>query len=94
MKPALLDSAERPVLVVMNFLADAARAPGLRVMAESIAAKPGLIGKIDPEAPRAGSIYLFASRPQARAYHAMHAARLAKVGAGPIRAAYPPSTRR
>ena len=46
------------------------------------------MGKTDREAVRAGGTYLFASRPQARAYHAMHAARLAVVGVGPIRAEY------
>ena len=46
------------------------------------------MGKTDREAVRAGGTYLFASRPQARAYHAMHAARLAVVGVGPICAEY------
>ena len=60
---ALLRSADGRVLVIMDFPANAARAPGLRAMAKSIAAEPGLVWKIwteDRKVARAGGIYLFA----------------------------------
>ncbi len=63
----------------------------LRALAESIANEPGLVWKIwteDRAGGRAGGIYLFASLAEARAYHAMHAARLTEQGIGPIRAEY------
>lgn len=75
----------------MDFPARQDGAPGLRPLAESIAAEPGLLWKIwteDREAGRAGGIYLFDGWEAARAYHAMHEARLAKAGVGPVRAEY------
>jgi len=83
--------AEQPVLVIMDFPARVGPSPGLPALAESIAGEPGLIWKIwteDREGGRAGGIYLFVSRSEAEAYHAMHAARLGKQGLGPVRAEY------
>ena len=89
--PAEGASAPEPVLVIMDFPARADRAGGFRALAESIAAEPGLVWKIwteDREAGRAGGIYLFEGWAAARAYHAMHEARLEAVGVGPVRAEY------
>ena len=84
-----------PTLVIFDF---PARPPGgpdqaaaLRALAEDIAAEPELLWKIwteDRDAKRAGGIYLFRSRAAAEAYHAKHAARLAKAGVTGIEAAY------
>ena len=48
-------------------------------LARSIAQEPGLLWKIwteNPETSEAGGIYLFADRPSAEAYLAMHTERL------------------
>lgn len=55
----------------------------MRGLAESIAQEPGLLWKIwteSPETGEAGGIYLFADRPSAEAYLAMHTARLVGFG--------------
>jgi hypothetical protein len=52
-------------------------------LAESIAQEPGLLWKIwteNPETGEAGGIYLFADRPSAEAYLAMHTMRLVGFG--------------
>ena len=67
------------------------RTEALRPMAESIAGEAGLIWKIwteEPAAQRAGGVYLFATRAEAEAYHAMHAKRLAARGVTGIEATY------
>jgi hypothetical protein len=84
-----------PTLVIFDF---PARPPGgpeqaaaMRALAEDIAAEPDLLWKIWTESgqeKRAGGIYLFRSRDAAEAYHAKHAARLAKVGISGIEATY------
>ncbi|KAL4443857.1 hypothetical protein ABPG75_011594 [Micractinium tetrahymenae] len=56
---------------------------GMRELAQSIAQEPGLIWKVwteNEEAKEAGGIYLFADRPSAEAYIAMHSARLKSFG--------------
>lgn len=61
----------------------------LRDLAESIAGSPGLRWKIwteNPQAGRAGGIYLFAGRAEAEAYLDMHHARLTGFGIDGIRA--------
>lgn len=83
--------AAEPVLIIMDFPARADRAGGMQALAESIATEAGLVWKIwteDREAGRAGGIYLFTSHAAATAYHAMHEARLAAAGVGPVRAEY------
>ncbi len=67
------------------------QAAGLRALAGNIAQEDGLIWKIWTESAaekRAGGVYLFASEAAARAYHAMHEARLGAQGIGPVRAEY------
>ena len=67
------------------------RTEALRPLAADIADQPGLLWKIwteEPEAGRAGGVYLFATRAAAEAYHAMHAARLAARGVTGIEATY------
>lgn len=84
-------AADETTLVIMDFPARQGAAPGLRALAESIAAEPGLIWKIwteDHAGGRAGGIYLFDSPAAAQSYHAMHEARLAAAGVGPVRAEY------
>jgi hypothetical protein len=86
---------EGPVMVIFDF---PARPPGgpdqaaaLRALAEGIAAEPGLLWKIWTESleeGRAGGVYLFATRPDAERYHAMHAARLARTGITGIEVRY------
>lgn len=64
-------------------------AAALRDLAESIAGSPGLRWKIwteNPQGGRAGGIYLFAGRAEARAYLDMHHARLTGFGIDGIRA--------
>ena len=59
----------------------------MRGLAESIAGEPGLIWIIWTESPatgEAGGIYLFADRPSAEAYVAMHTARLKSFGITPV----------
>jgi len=87
--------SEGPVLLIFDF---PARPPGgpdqaaaLRALAEDIAAEPDLLWKIWTESAadrRAGGVYLFRSRAGAEAYHAKHAARLARAGITGIEAAY------
>jgi hypothetical protein len=84
-----------PTIVIFDF---PARPPGgpeqaaaMRALAEDIAAEPELLWKIwtgSAEEKRAGGIYLFRSRHAAEAYHAKHAARLAKAGITGIEATY------
>jgi len=86
---------DTPTLVIFDF---PARPPGgpdqaaaMRALAEDIAAEPDLLWKIWTEAAeekRAGGIYLFRSRDAAEAYHAKHAARLARAGITDIEATY------
>jgi hypothetical protein len=86
---------DTPTLVIFDF---PARPPGgpeqaaaLRALAEDIAAEPDLLWKIwteSAEEMRAGGVYLFRSRAAAEAYHAKHAARLAKAGITGIEATY------
>jgi hypothetical protein len=86
---------DTPTLVIFDF---PARPPGgpeqaaaIRALAEDIAAEPGLLWKIwteSAEEKRAGGVYLFRSRAAAEAYHAKHAARLAKAGITGIEATY------
>ncbi|MBB5689261.1 monooxygenase [Roseomonas alkaliterrae] len=86
---------EGPTLLIFDF---PARPPGgpeqvaaLRALAKDIAAEPGLLWKIwteSAEEKRAGGVYLFRSRAAAEAYHARHAARLAKAGITEIEATY------
>ncbi len=67
------------------------RTEALKPLAEDIAGQPGLLWKIwteEPEAGRAGGVYLFESRAAAEAYHAMHAKRLAARGVTGIEATY------
>jgi hypothetical protein len=67
------------------------RTEALKPLAEDIAGQPGLLWKIWTESPaegRAGGIYLFATRADAEAYHAMHARRLAARGVTGIEATY------
>ena len=67
------------------------RTEALKPLAADIAATPGLLWKIwteEPEAGRAGGVYLFATRAAAEAYHAMHAKRLAARGVTGIEATY------
>jgi hypothetical protein len=67
------------------------RTEALKPMAEDIAGQRGLLWKIwteEPEAGRAGGVYLFESRAAAEAYHAMHAERLAARGITGIEATY------
>ncbi len=67
------------------------RTEALRPLAQDIAEAPGLLWKIwteEPEAGRAGGVYLFATRAAAEAYHAMHAKRLAARGVTGIEATY------
>lgn len=92
---ASLHPAEAPVLLIMDFPARPQGGPeqaaALRALAESIAGDDGLIWKIWTQSAaekRAGGIYLFASEASARAYHAMHEARLERQGIGPVRAEY------
>lgn len=83
------------ILLIFDF---PARPPGgpeqaaaLRALAEGIAQEPGLLWKIWTESAdekRAGGVYLFRSRAAAEAYHARHAARLAKAGITGIEATY------
>ena len=64
-----------------------AMSEAMRGLAESIAGEPGLIWKIWTENPvtqEAGGIYLFADRPSAEAYLAMHTARLKSFGITPV----------
>lgn len=61
----------------------------LRELAQSIAQEPGLLWKIWTESRatgEAGGVYLFADRPSAENYLAMHSARLAEFGITPVRA--------
>jgi hypothetical protein len=86
---------DTPTIVIFDF---PARPPGgpeqaaaMRALAEDIAAEPELLWKIwtgSAEEKRAGGIYLFRSRHAAEAYHAKHAARLAKAGITGIEATY------
>jgi hypothetical protein len=67
------------------------RTEALKPLAQDIAGTPGLLWKIwteEPEAGRAGGVYLFESRAAAEAYHAMHAQRLAARGVTGIEATY------
>jgi hypothetical protein len=67
------------------------RTEALKPLAEDIAKTPGLLWKIwteEPAAGRAGGVYLFATRAEAEAYHAMHAKRLAARGVTGIEATY------
>jgi hypothetical protein len=87
--------SDTPTLVIFDF---PARAPGgpeqaaaIRALAGDIAAEPDLLWKIwteSTEEQRAGGVYLFRSRAAAQAYHAKHAARLAKAGITGIEATY------
>ena len=87
--------SETPTLVIFDFPSrppgGAAQAAAIRALAEDIAAEPDLLWKIWTESAqdrRAGGIYLFRSRAAAEAYHAKHAARLAKAGVTGIEATY------
>jgi hypothetical protein len=67
------------------------RTEALKPLAEDIAGQHGLLWKIwteEPDAKRAGGVYLFESRAAAEAYHAMHAKRLASRGVTGIEATY------
>jgi len=67
------------------------RTEALKPLAEDIAGQQGLLWKIwteEPAAARAGGVYLFATRADAEAYHAMHAKRLAARGVTGIEATY------
>jgi len=67
------------------------RTEALKPLAEDIAGQHGLLWKIwteEPAAQRAGGVYLFATRADAEAYHAMHAKRLAARGVTEIQATY------
>lgn len=81
-----------PVLLTFDFPRPPPEArPGLRALAESIAAEPGLLWKIWTEGAaegRAGGVYLFETRAAAEAYHRMHAARLGRAGVTGIEASY------
>ncbi len=87
--------SDGPTLVIFDF---PARPPGgpeqaaaMRALAEDIAAEPDLLWKIwteSAEEKRAGGVYLFRSSTAAEAYHAKHAARLAKAGITGIEATY------
>jgi hypothetical protein len=83
-----------PVVLIFDFPNEgfgADRTEALKPLAEDIAGTPGLLWKIwteEPEARRAGGVYLFATRAQAEAYHAMHAKRLAARGVTGIEATY------
>ena len=76
-----------PVLLQVDFPFPGPWGPAmteaLRGLAASIADEPGLIWKIwteNPATAEAGGIYLFADRPSAGAYLAMHTARLQGFG--------------
>lgn len=76
-----------PVLLQVDFPFSGPWGPAmteaLRGLAASIADEPGLIWKIWTEnaaTSEAGGIYLFADRPSAEAYLAMHTARLKDFG--------------
>jgi hypothetical protein len=83
-----------PVLLIFDFPNTEfgeARTEALKPLAEDIARQPGLLWKIwteDRAAGRAGGVYLFESRAAAKAYHAMHAKRLAARGVTGIEATY------
>lgn len=86
---------EGPTLLVFDFPARPRGGPdqaaALRALAQDIAAEPDLDWKIWTESAadrRAGGIYLFRTRAAAEAYHAKHAARLAKAGITGIEATY------
>jgi len=96
---AVADEAGQPSIILqMDFATapppypppGAARNALLRELAHSIANDtPGLVWKIwteDAAADRAGGLYAFTNRADARAYQAMHAARVAARGATDIRA--------
>ena len=87
--------SEVPTLLIVDFPArpdgGPAQEAALRALAEDIAAEPDLLWKIWTEETterRAGGIYLFRSRAAAEAYHAKHAARLARFGITGIEAQY------
>ncbi|PSC69395.1 monooxygenase [Micractinium conductrix] len=58
-------------------------AAGMKELAQSIAQEPGLVWKVwteNADTEEAGGVYLFADRPSAEAYIAMHSARLKGFG--------------
>ncbi len=82
-----------PVLLQVDFPFQgpfgAAAAQAMRELAESIAREPGLLWKIwtENEAEQtAGGVYLFEDEASARAYLAMHSARLQGFGVQGLRA--------